>query len=93
MLFSDDGYPGNMMDGYRDHGMNNGGVWMMVVFGLLLLALAGTAVFFAMRAGGSAAPGGRSASRESSRDVLDLRLARGEINPEEYSAARALLDP
>jgi uncharacterized membrane protein len=28
----------------------------------------------------------------SPREILDLRLARGEISPEEYSTARPLLD-
>jgi uncharacterized membrane protein len=82
-----------MMDG-AGNGMMGGGAWMMLLFGLILLVLLGAALFVALRVVGRGAPT-VSATEEPSpgspRDVLDLRLARGDISREEYGAARALL--
>lgn len=90
----DNWYPGRMMDGYRGDNMMDGGGWIMVIFMLILLVLAVSATLWVIRGVGSNSVGAnRSVSPGSARDVLDLRLARGEIKPEEYSAARALLDP
>jgi putative membrane protein len=82
-----------MMNG--SNGMTYGGFWLMLLFGLLLLVLLGVAIYFVLRAANprpvaSGGPVERAAL--SPREVLDLRLARGEISPEEYSVARPLLD-
>ncbi len=100
MFFNGDTYPGDnwhpgkMMDGYGNNDMMDGGAWIMTIFGLLFLALTVAAILWAFRASGSHPTGtSRNVGPGSARDVLDLRLARGEIKPEEYGAARALLDP
>ena len=94
----DDWDPGHMMDRSYGNGttMMNGGGWLMVVIALLLIVLVGVAIFLAQRATGSV-PTGRGATTAtpatgSPREVLDLRLARGEIGEEEYGTARRLLD-
>jgi putative membrane protein len=77
-------------------GMTYGGFWLMLLVGLLLVALLGLAIYVALRAvdarplasGPTTGP-----ASPTPREVLDLRLARGEISPEEYSAARPLLEP
>jgi uncharacterized membrane protein len=97
MFFKDDWDPDRLMDGSYGGGMmTNGGVGMMMIFlGLLLVMLAGTAIFWAIKASSTPtlAPSTGVGRAGSSRDVLDLRLARGEINAEEYAATRALLGP
>ena len=78
------------------YGMTYAGFWLMLLLGLIAVALIGVAVYVALRAvnAQSPAPGPSvGAAPPTSREVLDLRLARGEINPEEYSATRPLLDP
>ncbi len=96
MFPTDDWDPGRMMNGSYGNGtgMMNGGGWLILLIGLLLLVLVGATIFLALRATGSS-PTGRGASpvTGSPRDVLDLRLARGEISPEEYGTTRTLLDP
>jgi uncharacterized membrane protein len=72
--------------------MTYGGLWMMLLIALVVAVLLGAAIYVALRAVNaqpqiSAQPGAPSA-----REVLDLRLARGEISPEEYTAARPLLE-
>ena len=83
-----------MMSG--SDGMTFGGFWLMFLVGILLVALLGVVLYVAVRAGNPPAPSSaRMGEPEapSPREVLDLRLARGEVSPEEYSAARPLLDP
>jgi uncharacterized membrane protein len=83
-----------MMNGYD--GTTYGGFWLMLLVGLLFMALVGVAAYVALRAvntqprspGPAVEPPG-----PSPREILDLRLARGEISPEDYSAVRPLLDP
>lgn len=82
-----------MMNG--SGGMTYGGFWLMFLVGLFLVVLLGVAIYVALRA---VNPPPTAAGRTvepptpSPREVLDLRLARGEISPEEYSTARPLLD-
>jgi uncharacterized membrane protein len=91
MFANDDWDRGRMMDGSYG-GMSNGGVWMMIAFGLLLLVLVGITVFLAIKAAGAPAPTGPGVGQHASpREVLDLRLARGEMSPEDYNTARDLL--
>lgn len=101
MFFNDDPYPGDnwdpgtMMNGYRGDNMMDGGGWFMMIFGLILLVLTVAAVVWAFRASGSHPTDtsrGVGPVSGSARDVLDQRLARGEISPEDYSASRTLLD-
>ncbi|MCW2761599.1 MAG: hypothetical protein JWR85_1800 [Marmoricola sp.] len=93
MFFNYDWDPDGMMDGSYGGGMmGNGGVWIMLIFGLLLVVLVGIAAFWAIaptRTPTSTGPGVGQAG--SARDVLDLRLARGEISSEEYNSTRTLL--
>ena len=73
---------------------------MMFGFGLLVLLLGG--LFVALLQGGSGLLSktgdvdlsGLSAQRQqpSARQVLDERLARGEISPEEYETIRARIE-
>jgi len=83
-----------MMNG--SDGMTYGGFWLMLLFGLLLVVLLGVAIYLALRAANPrplASGGPVERAAPSPREVLDLRLPRGEISPEEYSTARPLLDP
>lgn len=91
-MVTDDGWgPDDMMNGSYA-----GGMWMMAISGLVLLALLGAMLFLMLR---EASPrhttagltGGPAAA--SPRELLDQRLARGEISSEEYSNTRTLLDP
>jgi uncharacterized membrane protein len=101
MFALDDWGPG-MMDG-RDRGgmMDGGGAWVVMVLCLVLLvALVGVVTYLVVRASSAPASSGPLAvppappapAGPTPRDVLDHRLARGEVTPEEYSAARELLD-
>ncbi len=75
-----------MMNGYGTGGGGGGWILMLVV----LVALIGLVVFAIVRLAG----GGRHATGEdhavqadpTARDLLDRRLARGEIDPETHSA-------
>ena len=76
-------------------GMTYGGFWLMLLVGLVLVVLLAAAIYVALRAVNPQPPAsGRMVepAASSPREVLDLRLARGEISPEEYSTARPLLD-
>ena len=82
-----------MMNG--SGGMTYGGFWLMLLVGIFLVVLLGVAIYVALRAVYPQSPTpGRTVdpAAPSPREVLDLRLARGEISPEEYSTARPLLD-
>ena len=85
------GPPGRAFDG-GDH------PWRWVI-GLAMLAIAVAAIAVAVVAlvrvnrAAAAAPGATSAGGSASaRALLDDRLARGEIDPADYEARRALLD-
>lgn len=68
------------MDGF---GMGIGGGFMWLIWLVLILAI--------VWAIGGLRPG-RERSERSSRDLLDERFARGEIDEEEYHKRRAALD-
>ncbi len=83
-----------MMDG--SDGMSYAGFWLMLLVAVVSLVLLGALVYLALRAANPQPPasaGTVGPVAPSPREVLDLRLARGEISPEEYSTARPLLDP
>jgi len=79
---------------YYDHmDSRNGGGWIvMVIIMVLLIALAAVAVWFFVT---NARPQTRGAHLQSARpsatDVIDERLARGEIDPAEYRERMAAL--
>lgn len=68
--------------GYMDAGY---AVWMMVGQAIFWVALAAVVIFAIVRLG---RPADRRGGPEA---ILDERLARGEIDAEEYRARRALL--
>lgn len=64
-------------------GWGVGGIWMILVWGLLIVG----AVIVARWLLGGASSYGRG-TEESPRDILRRRYARGEIDREEYEARR-----
>jgi putative membrane protein len=96
-MFADDWDPDRMMNGrYDGDGMMYGGAWLMLGLGLVVVALLVAMLVLMVRMSAGAPPVG--AARPSGpvatpRELLDLRLARGEISPEDYRATRPLLDP
>ena len=97
-MFSGDRWdPDRMMDGsYGSYGgMMGGGAWMMLLVVMLLVGLVAAAVIVAVRASDARSSSGTHDDRSrapSPREELDLRLARGEVSPEDYETIRALLD-
>lgn len=83
-----------MMDGWNHGGMNGAGAWMMVLVTVLLVAVVVVAVLVA-RGPAPAPPTSSDApalsAHSAARELLDLRLARGEITAEEYADLRAVL--
>ncbi|OOY05404.1 hypothetical protein B6V73_19105 [Thioclava sp. JM3] len=83
--------PGTYGDGYYGHPMMWGdgygffGIGMMVIFWGVLIVLAILAVRWLMERG-------PSRSQSTALDVLKERLAKGEIDPEEYQARRKALE-
>ncbi|WP_353472102.1 SHOCT domain-containing protein [Salipiger sp. H15] len=79
-----DGY-GHMMDWGYGHGvaMIFGPILWLIVLGLVIVGV----IWFFRLNGQVGAPKGREAALAE----LDMRLARGEIEPEEYSARKKLL--
>jgi putative membrane protein len=90
-----------MWDDDFDHdGMMNGagygGLWVMLLLMVLLVLALALTIFLALRVSGprqSDSPRSQGPAPGSARDVLDQRLARGEITEEEYRATRSLLGP
>jgi len=79
---------------YYDHmdGGNNGGWIAMLVILILLIALAVVAVWFFVTNARPQTGGAPSQSlRPGAADLLDERLARGEISPDEYRERLAAL--
>ncbi len=79
-----------MMDGWGD-GMGAGGWTLMIIFWVALVAVVGLAItrlFPSVRGGGSAE--GATAS-QSPQQLLDARLARGEIDVETYERLHEVL--
>jgi putative membrane protein len=72
--------------------MTYGGFWMMLLIALVVAVLLGVAIYVALRAVNPQPQVSATPPAPSPREVLDLRLARGEISPEDYSAARPLLE-
>ena len=70
--------------------MGFGFLGMVLFWGLLLAVLVGGAVLVLRQTGGTGSPSGKSWSR--AREILDERLARGEISREEYDALRVQME-
>jgi hypothetical protein len=88
MMGGQGGYGGGGMMGF-DRGSGDDdddapGAWMAVVFLVLLLVAGGSVLLIARR--------GRSRGGPAPLDVLSRRLARGEINVEDYERRRRLLE-
>ena len=97
MFLTDVRDPDRMMDGSYGDGMMDGswGFWMMALLGVLLVVIIGVTAVLALRAAGgqsSATAHGVATPPSSPREVLDQRLARGEISQTEYGSTRALFD-
>ena len=80
-------------------GMHDGGIgvgWLIVMVPMMLLMMGGMMWMMMRGMGGgsspdSSAPGERAGATESPVEVLERRLAEGEISIEEYRARRAEL--
>ena len=72
--------------------MTYGGVWVMLLIAVILAVLVGVAVYVALRAVNPQPQVSVNPAAPSPRELLDQRLARGEISPEEYTARRPLLE-
>ena len=79
-----------MMDGGWGGGMGPGGWTLMIIFWIALIALIGVAI---ARLFPSAQPGPPSAEppTQTPRQLLDERLARGDIDVETYERLRKVL--
>ena len=73
------GYGGGMMGAYPGYGMGYSGGWLL----LLLIAVAVVLIYYAR---------GKEAAPSSAKDILDMRLARGEITLEEYQRLREVIE-
>jgi putative membrane protein len=78
---------------YWDH-MNGWGWTMMIFWSLIWIGLLSILAYAAINwtRGGSNNPDRGGGSDKTARDVLDERLARGEIDTDEYQRRRAALE-
>ncbi|GEM_PF-6319090 len=75
------GYGGyGMMGAYPGYGMGYSGGWFLL---LLLIAVAAVLIYYAR---------GKEAAPSSAKDILDMRLAKGEITQEEYQKLREVIE-
>jgi uncharacterized membrane protein len=96
-MFAEDWGPDRMMNGHYDGGgMMYGGAWLMLGLGFVVVALLVALLVLMVRMSAGVPPVGAarvSGPAATPRELLDLRLARGEISPEDYRATRPLLEP
>ena len=78
-----------MMDGWG-LGMGLGWLWVVIGVGLVVLLFGLAAGAFRDRPAQDPHYGGRDPSKDAKR-VLDSRLARGEITPQEYEQTKRIL--
>jgi putative membrane protein len=71
-------------------GMGFGFIGMLLLWGIPLMLVLGGAVWLFRQTTGAQQPGGQR--QPTARQVLDQRLARGEIDRAEYEAIRAQLE-
>ena len=74
-------------DGWGWHGMGFG--WL---FPILVIVLVVGVIVLLVRRSADRGPRQEDTSQPSAREVLDQRLASGDINEQEYEAKRKLLD-
>ncbi len=67
--------------------MGFGAIGMIVFWGVIIALIAGGVAFLVRQVSGLAAPGAQG--KATARQILDKRLARGEISREEYDELRA----
>lgn len=67
--------------------MGLGAIGMVLFWGVIIALIAGGVALLVRQASGYASPG--SQGRPTARQILDERLARGEISREEYDELRA----
>jgi uncharacterized membrane protein len=78
-----------MMD-FSGH-MSTGG-WILSVLGILILVALVVAMIVLVVSGIDGRHAGGSRGQESAREILDRRLARGELTIEQYDEVRAAVD-
>lgn len=76
-------------DGHMDGGW---GWAMAIMMVLVLVAVVGLVVWLVRSTGAQQVHGAPHAPRETPMQILDGRLARGEIAPDEYKERAAILD-
>lgn len=81
-----DGYYGHMWDGGGGMGFGFYGIGMLLVFWGLVIFMLVIAVRWLMEQGRGGGKG------DAALDILKQRLAKGEIDPEEYSARKKALE-
>jgi len=79
-----------MYYGHHDH---MGGAWWAISIIVVVLAVALVVVLWRLRSEGGAAPDpGKGHDPRSAREILDRRLATGEIDEEQYRGLRSALE-
>lgn len=71
-----------------------GGWWLVMVFGMILfwaMVIGGIVWTIALAARGGSPPRSAPSAPESPREILDRRLAHGEITPDDHARLRALI--
>lgn len=74
-----------------DH-MDGGWEWVMVALLVITLVVVAALVVWVARSGAGQRPAAAAEPRETPRQILDRRLAAGELTPTEYEERRRLLD-
>jgi len=77
---------------YWDRGFGMVGAWFGVLLGLLALTALIILVVRSFTAGHSSQHGGQSFDRSNARAILEERLVRGEITPDQYREIVRALD-
>ncbi len=75
----------------NDH-MDGGWEWVMVALLVLTLVVVAALVVWVARSGAGQRPAAAVEPLETPRQILDRRLAAGELTPTEYEERRRLLD-
>ncbi|GAA4372559.1 SHOCT domain-containing protein [Agromyces bauzanensis] len=80
-----------------DYGYGMGWGWILILFGLLAIAALVVLVVRSFTSGSSGPPPGQPPThgqppRSNARAILEERLARGEVTPDEYREIRRALD-
>ncbi len=79
-------------DGNSDHMNWDNGWWIVMMIAMLLISVLVIAAVVWLARGGAGTTWGRSRQRVGALEVLDRRLAEGQISVEEYEERRRVLD-